>query len=92
MLASELSGRVVYASGMNKIGSVEDEMIDPDGFRLTDLVVKLDKDSARRIFGERVMFGGLKIRVPVDAIDKIGDGITLKFGLDTLQEHVHKIQ
>ena len=91
MLASELDGRTVYAFGMKRVGSVQDQVIDPIGFRLTDLIVNLDKESARMIFGERVLFGGLKVRVPVDAVDKIGDAITLKFAMDTLKEHVQKI-
>ncbi len=91
MLASELNGLAVYAAGMSMIGKVEDQMIDPQSYSVTDLIVKLRKDSARRIFGKRFLVRGARVRVPVSTIDKIGDGIILRFSLDKLEEHIQKI-
>jgi sporulation protein YlmC with PRC-barrel domain len=91
MLASELNGLKVYAAAMKMIGNVVDEMIDPQGYALTDLEVKLEKSAARTIFGESFTFGSPKVRVPVSTIDKIGDDIILKFTVDQLKEHIQKI-
>lgn len=91
MLASEFQRKDVFASGMKKIGVVEDLMINPQGYALTDLVAKLQKDSARRIFGERFTFGGVRVRIPISAVDKIGDSIVLRFTADQLQEQIQKL-
>ena len=90
MLASELNGLRVYAAAMKMIGNVVDEIIDPQAYTLTDLEVKLQKDAARTIFGESFTFASPKVRVPVSTVDKIGDGIILKFTIDQLKEHIHK--
>ena len=90
MLASELNGLRVYAAAMKMIGNVVDEIIDPQAYTLTDLEVKLQKDAARTIFGESFTFASPKVRVPVSTVDKIGNGIILKFTIDQLEEHIHK--
>jgi sporulation protein YlmC with PRC-barrel domain len=90
MLASELNGLKVFAAGMKMVGNVVDEVIDPQAYTLTDLELKLEKSAARMIFGEKFTFGSPKIRVPVSAIDKIGDAVILKFTIDQLKEHVQK--
>ena len=90
MLASELNGLKVFAAAMKMVGNVVDEVIDLQAYTVTDLELKLERSAARMIFGEKFTFGSPKIRVPVSAIDKIGDAVILKFTIDQLKEHVQK--
>jgi len=91
MLASEFRGKEVFAAGMNLVGTVDDLIVDPQAYTWTDLTVSLKKDAARKIFGERFTFGGTKVRIPLSAVDKIGDSIVLKFTTDKLAENVQKL-
>jgi len=91
LLASEFRGKEVFAAGMNLIGVVDDLMVDVQAYTLTDLTVNLKKDAARKIFGERFTFGGAKVRIPVSAVDKVGDSIVLRFTVDKLAENVQKL-
>jgi sporulation protein YlmC with PRC-barrel domain len=90
LLASELNGLKVFAAGMKIVGSVVDEVIDLQAYTVTDLELKLERSAARMIFGEKFTFGSPTVRVPVSAIDKIGDAVILKFTIDQLKEHVQK--
>jgi len=91
MLASQFNEMRVYAAGMKMIGKVKDQVIDPHGYALTDLVVRLGKESARRIFGKRFALRGTSVRVPVSAVEKIGDGVILQYTVDQLEQHIQKI-
>jgi sporulation protein YlmC with PRC-barrel domain len=91
MLASEFRSKEVFAAGMNLIGAVDDLMVDVQAYTLTDLTVSLKKDAARKIFGEKFMFGGTKVRIPISAVDKVGDSIVLRFTIDKLAENVQKL-
>ena len=91
MLASEFRGKQVFAAGMNLIGAVDDLMIDVQSYTLTDLTMKLRKEAARKILGKTFMLGSARARVPVSAVDKVGDSIILRFSIDQLQEHIQKL-
>jgi sporulation protein YlmC with PRC-barrel domain len=90
MLASEFNKLEVYAGGMTLIGKVKDQSIDTATYTLTDLVVQLRKDAARRIFGKRFTLRGMTVRVPVSEIDRMGDAVILKLRVDQLAEHIRK--
>lgn len=91
MLASEFRNKAVFAADMKAVGTVDDLIIDAQGYALTDLIVKLGKEPARRIFGKTFTLGGAKVRIPVSAVDKVGDSIVLRFTVDQLEEHVQKL-
>ena len=91
MLASEFRGKGVFAADMKVVGDVDDLVIDAQGHTLTDLIVKLGKEPARRIFGKTFTLGATRVRIPVSAVDKIGDSIVLHFNVDQLEEHVQKL-
>lgn len=88
VLASELNGLKVYAAGMRMVGNVVDELIDAQGY--THLQLKLEKNAARMIFGEKFTFGSPNVRVPVSAV-KIGDAVILKFLTDQLKNTSKKL-
>jgi sporulation protein YlmC with PRC-barrel domain len=90
MLTSEFNKLQVYAGGMTLIGKVKDQSIDPATYTLTDLVVQLRKDAARKIFGKRFALRSTTVLVPVSEIDRIGDTVILKLRVDQLADHVRK--
>jgi sporulation protein YlmC with PRC-barrel domain len=91
MLGKEFNEKKVFAQGMALIGQVKEITVDPGNFTVTDLVVQLEKEAARKIFGERFLIGGAHVKVPVSTIDKLGDVVSLKFGMDQLKDHLVRI-
>ena len=91
MFGKEFNEKKVFAQGMVMIGQVKDISVDPSSFSVTDLLVELEKEASRKIFGERFVFGSAHVKVPVSTIDKIGDVVSLKFSLDQLNEHLVKL-
>ncbi len=91
VLASEFGEMKVYGVGMQFVGKVKDLVVDPEKCLLTDFVVELDSDVAKRAFSKRFDIGKTKVRIPVSVIDKIGDAIILKFSIDQLESNVERI-
>lgn len=91
VLASEFGEMKVYGVGMQFVGKVKDLVVDPEKCLLTDFVVELDGDVAKRAFSKRFDIGKTKVTIPVSVIDKIGDAIILKFGIDQLESNVKRI-
>ncbi len=91
MLGKEFVEKKVFAKGMSLIGKVKDIEVAPITFAVTDLIVQVDKEPARKIFGEKFLFGGADVKVPVSTIDKIGDVVSLKFATDELKDYVVKL-
>ena len=91
MLGKEFNDKKVFAEGMTMIGQVKDISVDPQNFTVTDLIVQLEKEAARKIFGEKFMIGGPQVKVPVSIIDKLGDVLSLKIGVDKLKEHLVRV-
>ena len=91
MLGKEFNEKKVFAAGMTFIGEVKDISVDPQSFMVTDLLVQLEREAARKIFGERFLMGGAQVKVPVATIDKLGDVISLKFGVDQLKNNLVRL-
>jgi len=91
MLGREFVEKQVFAQGMSMIGKVKDIEVNPSNFAVTDLIVQVEKEPARKIFGEKFMFGGASVKVPVSTIDKIGDIVSLKFDIDQLKDNVVRL-
>jgi len=91
MLGKEFNDKKVFAQGMVMIGQVKDISVDPATFAVTELLVQIEKEAARKIFGEKFLLGGAHVRVPVSTVDKVGDVISLKYSLDQLHEYLVKL-
>jgi len=91
MLGKEFNEKKVFAQGMTLIGQVKDISVDPQTYMVTDLIVQLEKESARKIFGEKFLMGGPQVKAPVSTIDKLGDVISLKFGVDELKNRLMRL-
>ena len=91
MLGKEFNEKKVFAEGMTMIGQIKDISVDPQGFAVTDLIVQLEKEAARKIFGEKFLITAPQAKVPVSIIDKLGDVVSLKFSVDQLKNHLVRI-
>lgn len=91
MLASEFIKKEVYAAGMQAMGKIRDLVIDPDRYALTDFVVEVEKEIAKKLLGSRLIIRNPKLRVPASTVEKIGDAVILRFGVDELSDKVQKI-
>jgi sporulation protein YlmC with PRC-barrel domain len=91
MLGKEFNEKKVFAEGMAMIGQIKDISVDPQGFAVTDLIVQLEKEAARKIFGEKFLIGAPQVKVPVSIIDKLGDVVSLKFSVDQLKNHLVRL-
>lgn len=91
MLASDFAKMEVYAAGMQAMGRIRDLVIDPNRYILTDFVVEVEREIAKKLLGSRLIIRKARFRVPASAVEKIGDAVVLKFSLDELASHVQKI-
>jgi sporulation protein YlmC with PRC-barrel domain len=91
MLGKEFNEKKVFAEGMTMLGQVKDISVDPQSFAVTDLIVQLEKEAARKVFGEKFLIGSPQAKVPVSIIDKLGDVVSLKFGVDQLKDHLVRL-
>lgn len=91
MLASEFIKMEVYAAGMQAIGKIRDLVIDPHRCILTDFIVEVEREIAKKLLGSRLMIRNAKFQVPASAVEKIGDAVVLKLSVDELGGHVQKI-
>lgn len=91
MLASDFAKMEVYAAGMQAMGRIRDLVIDPNRYILTDFVVEVEREIAKKLLGSRLIIRKARFRVPASAVEKIGDAVVLKFSLDELASQVQKI-
>ena len=91
MLGKEFYEKKVFAQGMSMIGKVKDVEVNPTSFAVTDLIVQVEKEAARKIFGEKFLFSGANVKVPVSTVDKLGDIVSLKYPLDELKDYLVKL-
>jgi len=91
LLASEFTKMEVYAAGMQAMGRIRDLVIDPNRYILTDFVVEVEREIAKKLLESRLIIRKARFRVPASAVEKMGDAVVLKFSLDELVSHVQKI-
>jgi sporulation protein YlmC with PRC-barrel domain len=91
MLASEFIKMQVYAAEMQAMGKVKDLIIDQEKCFLAGFVVEVQKEIAKSLLESKLIIRNVKVQVPISTVDKIGDGIVLKFSLDELKGQVQKI-
>lgn len=91
MLGSAFNEKKVFAQGMSMIGKVKDVEVNPTSYAVTELIVEVEKEPARKIFGEKFLFSGTHVKVPISTIDKIGDVVSLKYPVDQLKDYLVKL-
>jgi len=91
MRGSELIRMKVFGSGMQAIGKVKDFVVDAERCILTDFVVEVNREMAKKILGTRLIIRHAQVLVPISIIDKIGDAVILKYSADQLEGHVKRV-
>jgi sporulation protein YlmC with PRC-barrel domain len=88
-LFSDMKGLAVVAGEGRVIGKVTDVMLDPDGWRVSGLVVKLDKEAAERL-GRHKTFGSPTAVIRVEHIKGVSQTVVLHEGLTELASAVEE--
>ena len=77
--------KVVGAKGL-LIGQVEGVDFNADTWKVTHFLVRLEDEVVRQLGYKSGIRTKQNILIPVDAIDKIGDVVTIKSGIENLSD------
>ena len=80
---SKLNGMKVIAADAYTLGEVEGAHANIDTWEITNLDVHLTKETLRELELKKPLLGSVSVCLPITAVKKIGDVITIK---QTLQE------
>ncbi len=78
MLGKNLQEMVIYSKDMVKLGRVDDLEIDTERMKITHLILKLEDQVAKEIFGKSPKIRQAKGRVSTDLVESARDAIVLK--------------
>ena len=78
MKVGNLNGKQVITVDAYTLGEVEGAHADIGTWQITHVDVDLTKEAAKELNFKKPIFGSVVICVPVTAINKVGDVITLK--------------
>lgn len=81
-----LDGKRVITSHGKFLGEVEDTEISVDEWSVTHLHVNLEKEISEMLHFDNPFLGSVKVLLPVNTVDVVGDVIVLKKSLDELKE------
>jgi sporulation protein YlmC with PRC-barrel domain len=80
-----LRGRVVLAADGLAIGELERVFIDPAGWRVVSIEVKLRRDAAERLGVSRSMFHAATLEISTSLVQSTGDAVILSVPVDMLR-------
>lgn len=86
----QLKGRHVIDSLGKDVGEVRDVDIDPDGWRVTDLVVSVRKEVAEDLRLGRPLLGGAALRVGTERIRSVGDAVLLNLSAEEMGREMQR--
>jgi len=75
---STLNGKKVITTDAFTVGEVSGAEMDPDRWKITNIVVSLTKEATNELGFKKPFMGHIAICVPVDLIKGFGDVVTLK--------------
>ena len=78
MKVGNLNGKQVITADACTLGEVDGAHADLGTWQITHVDVDLTKEAANELNFKKPMFGSVTICVPVTAVNKVGDVITLK--------------
>jgi len=83
---SKLNGMSVITADAFTLGEVDGSQASTETWDITHLDVALTKDATRELGFKKPTLGSVTICLPVSAIKKVGDVITLSFTLMAFKE------
>jgi sporulation protein YlmC with PRC-barrel domain len=81
-----LHGRTVLSGDGVNLGQVIHLVLDPQGFRIAALEVRLHREVAERIGLSRGILRGPTIKIPTEQVQSIGDAIILAVPVEGLRD------
>jgi sporulation protein YlmC with PRC-barrel domain len=91
MLGSKLQNVVIFSRDMVKLGKTKDIEIDTKNMRITNLVLEIEDDAAKKLFGQAPRLGNAKGKVSVDLIESAKDAVILKKTMNELKGSIEQI-
>jgi sporulation protein YlmC with PRC-barrel domain len=79
-------GRVVLSSDGVAIGEIVHLIVDPAGWCVRSLEVRLRKDAAERVGVPRSLFHGATLEISTDLVQSAGDAVILSVPADELRQ------
>lgn len=77
MKVGNLNGKQVITADAYDLGEVDGTHADVGTWQITHIDVDLTKEAIRELNFKKPMFGSVTVCVPVTAVNKVGDVITL---------------
>ena len=77
MKVGNLNGKQVITADAYNLGEVDGTHADIGTWQITHIDVDLTKEAAKELNLKKPMFGSVTVCVPVTAVNKVGDVITL---------------
>ena len=88
---SELTRMPVYGKGMKRIGKVTDIEFGLKDRLITELVVKVDGEDAKKAWKGRLHLRSPKISIPAELVSGVKDAILLQCTLEEMKSSVKKV-
>lgn len=79
-------GRVVLSSDGVAIGEIVRLLVDPAGWRVRAIEVRLRKDAAERVGVPRSLFHGASLEISTDLVQSAGDAVLLSVPAESLRQ------
>lgn len=83
----ELNGKGVLTQDGREIGKISDLVVDHDAWKVTSVVVKLDRDLLEQFDMKKPMFGTHAVALPVSFVSGVGDKLVLHKKLEDVVDH-----
>ncbi len=79
--AKNLVGLTVITSDAKELGRVDGTELDTDSWKTTHLRIDLTDESIRELGYKKPLMGGIRICLPIDHVNKVGQVVNLKLAI-----------
>lgn len=91
LLGSNLKNLVVYSRDMVKLGKVKDFEVESEEMKVTHLILELESQAAKEVFGKSPKLGHAKGRASTLLIESFKDALILKEPLKDLKGAIESL-
>ena len=86
MNVNKINGKKVITSDAHILGVINGAHIDTELWEITNLDVKLNKDTVKELKLRKTKFGSLSFCLPITDVMRFGDVVTLKYTRNALKK------
>jgi len=91
MLGSKLQKVAIFSKDMVKLGKSKDIEIDTKNMKIINLILEIEGDVAKKLFGQAPRLGNAKGKVSVDLVESAKDAVILKQTMNELKGSIEQI-